>query len=100
MQNGDDVARSRAFKVLITLRGRVVEIPARSVGEKGLRLHLRVHRLAEDVVESEAENERAQIVDAGDTAKVSKSIFGIELHLVTALVDRRRCRCPRSKTPK
>ena len=101
MQNGDDVARSRALKVLIALRGAVVEKTARGVGEKGLRFHFGVHRLAEDIVEGQAKNERTQIVDAGHAAEVmAKSVFGIELHLVSALVDRADVPMPRSKTPK
>src|SRR5450432_3065174 len=89
MQNGDDVARSRALEILITLRGSVVGVAACRTGEKSFRLHLRVYGLAEDVVEGEAENERAQIVDAGDAAYVmSKSIFRVEVDLVTALVNR------------
>jgi len=99
MQNGDYVARSRAFEVLITLCGRVVEKSTRAVGEKGLRLYLRVYRLTEYVIEGEAEDERAQIVDAGDAAKVSEGIFGVEAHLVAALIDR-GLPIPRSKTPK
>ena len=90
MQNGDDIARRRALEVLVTLRGTVVEKATGGVGEKSFRLHLRVHRLTEDIVEGEAENEGTQIIDAGDAAEVmGKVIFGVEAHLVTALVNRR-----------
>src|SRR5450755_4335568 len=98
MQNGYNVARSRTSEVLVALCRGIVEIPIRGAGEKGLRLHFRVHCLTEDVVKSEAKNERTQIVNAGDAAKVSKSIFCVEAYFVPPLVNRRTTDAPVKNT--
>ena len=68
VQDGDDVAGSGAFKVLITLGGCVVEKTVGGVGQKSLGLHFRVDRLGENVIEGQAKDKRTQIVDAGDAA--------------------------------
>src|SRR5678810_615544 len=90
MEDGDDIARSRTLKVLIALRGAVIEKTARGVGEKRLRLYFGIYCLAENVVKGETKDEGTQIVDAGDAAEVvPKGIFGAKLHLVSPLVHRR-----------
>ena len=90
VQDGDDVAGSRALEVLVALHRSVVEKTVGRVGQKSLRLHFRIHRLGENFIEGQAEDERTQIIDVGDAAEImSKRVFRVEPNFVSALVDRR-----------
>src|SRR4030088_2833696 len=90
MKDGNDVAGSRAFKVLVALRRDIIKKATRRIREKGLRLYLGVHRLGEDIVKSQAKDERTEVVDVGDSAGVgTECAFCIHARLFTALIPRR-----------
>src|SRR4029077_2303122 len=87
VQNGDYIAGSGALKVLVTLSGSVVEKAFVRFRQERFRLHFRVHGLAADVIKSQAEYERTQVINTGDTSQiVSKRILRVEVDFVSALI--------------
>ncbi len=88
MQDGDDITRLRALKVLITLRKRIEREPSRGIRKKYLRFHFRIDRLTEGFVESLSEYERTEVVDVGNRPEATESPFCVQARFLTALVDR------------
>src|SRR6202035_5607879 len=90
MKNGNHVAGSCAFKILIALHRRVIEKAVRGVRENRGRFYFRVHRLGEDVIKGQAKYIRAEVIDVGDSAEVvAKLAFAIQAGFLTALIYRR-----------
>src|SRR3984885_2550245 len=90
VQNRNHLPRSGAQKVLIAL-GEAVEVETiGGLGKKGLRLHLRIHRLAEDFVEGQPEEKRTQVVDVGDSPEAVESSSGVQSRVFTAFLEGRR----------
>src|SRR5271165_5907302 len=76
------------FEVLVTL-GQGVEVKSVSgIGEEDLRPYFGVNCLGVDVGEGDAENERTQIVDIGDTAERPEGALGQETGILAPLVLR------------
>src|ERR1700677_1007748 len=84
------IGRGIANSEVLVALGQAIEMkPIGRVGEKNLRPHFRINRLAVNVRECEAEDERTQIIDVGNPAEGSKRTFGHETRVLTALVLRR-----------
>ncbi len=70
MQDRDDIPILRAFEILISLNQRIVGKPTRRVRKECLRLYFLVHCLRKGFTESQPEDERTEIVNAGYGSKV------------------------------
>src|ERR1700690_1147187 len=79
-------ARIANIEVLIAL-GQTIEMkPAGGVGEKDLRPHLGVNRLAVDIGEGEAKNEGIQEIDIRDATKSSEWALSHKMRVLATLI--------------
>src|ERR1700676_4620220 len=100
MQDTDRIERRRIREhalgidglkeVLIALDHAAEGDAVESLGEKNLRLYLRVYGLGENVVEGQAEEKRTEIVYIGDGAEAIEVAFRGEACFLAALAQRRR----------
>jgi hypothetical protein len=70
MQDGNDIPFGCALKVLVALREYVVGIAVGGVGQKCLRLDLRVHRSRENFVKRQPEDIRAEVIPLATARKL------------------------------
>src|ERR1700728_5437888 len=84
---GDHLPGGRAQKVLVALQKSIdVETVAR-FGEKRLRLHFRIHGLAENFIESYPEQERTQIIDVGEGPKAVDVPGRVKPHILAPFFE-------------
>src|SRR5262249_28587808 len=86
MQNRDHVSWCGALEILIAINRGVIEETLIGAGKERPRLHFRVHRLSKDVIESETEDKRAEIVNAAHDTEIAKYVFGVETCFMSPLV--------------
>src|SRR5208283_649903 len=80
--------RNADFEVLVALSQGIEVKSVGGIGKENLRPDFRVDRLGVHVREGDAENERAQVIDIGDAAKIPEGTLGHETRVLAALVLR------------